>query len=138
MFGDLIKAAGDLAARRRAQGRYPHETLLLLSLCGITVIYGGLGELFALAALSRHQDGFAQQSFTAPAAIVLTIIAAAGPARVFIKGVISVATRDGAVGWRGKPKALQQQEEPSAAGEVPEVPKAAQSKETAPPEEASG
>ena len=128
MLDDLIKAAADRAARRRAQGRYPHEALLLLSLCGLTVIYGGLGEIFALAALRHHHDGFAQQNIAAPAAIALTIIAAAGPARIFIKAVIRISTREGAVGWSGKPK-LSQHPEPSAAGEAPE---AAQSRGTTP------
>ena len=104
MFEGLIKAAADLAAKRRAQGRYPLDALLLLSLCGLTVIYGGMGELLALAALRHQQDGLAQQWISEPAALALTIFATAGPARIFILAVIRVSTREGAVSWTGKPR----------------------------------
>ena len=107
IYQDLIKAAARSAASSRAQGRYPHNAVALMSLCGLVVIYGEAGELFAITALARSIDGFAQQWITDPGALVLTIIAAAGPARVFVKAAAAVATKDGTVTWSNKPKTAQ-------------------------------
>jgi hypothetical protein len=123
VYDELLKASARLAARARARGRFPYAASLTLSICGLVVIYGAVGEIFALTALAHQQNGFAQEWIAAPAAIGLTIIAAAGPARIFINAVISAATRDHTVTWTGKPKARdvpdkaerQQQETPSSA-----------------------
>ena len=106
IYQDLIKGATKSAASSQAQGREPHYAVFLLALSALVVIYGGAGELFALMALAHRADGPAQQWVTEPGGLVLTIIAAAGPARAFLKAFAAVMKKDRTVAARreGQPE----------------------------------
>jgi hypothetical protein len=91
---------------------------MLLAICGVVVLYGGVGEFYAILDLYHQREGPVGQFISAPGALALTVIAAAGPARVYIKAFANIAARSGTVTWRGQPTAPQ----PSDREEPPRTP----------------
>jgi len=80
-YQDLLQAAMRLAARGRESPRYPWAALALAGACMIGIVYAAAGEIGTIVALLYQRAIWATGGMTLTSASILTILAAAGPAR---------------------------------------------------------